>query len=78
MGFWHKGKWRYVPWNEDFEQKLIRISERTYDYKGDELLHAIHKEVMESNQIKLHLHSALRRLLWVIISFQCAIILLLL
>ena len=57
MGFWQRGKWVPLPWNHKFEGDLAVMADRTYDYEGDELLHAIHKELIQANWINLRLHN---------------------
>lgn len=74
MGF-IKGKWASVPWNDDFEQHLMKVSETTFQHSGDDLLHEIHKTAIEANWINIRLYRNVMRMLWLILAV-CSVILL--
>ncbi len=73
MGFISRGKYVPLPWNADFDQFLMRQGDKTYQYSGDDLLHEIHKEAIESKYINLKMHAMIRWRLAVIIVLQLAI-----
>jgi hypothetical protein len=78
MGLWHRGKWLPLPWNDEFDVALTHISEKTYELEGEELIHAIHREAIESKWINLRLHKLVRSRLSVVIALQVVIVLLIL
>ena len=74
MGF-IKGKWANVPWNDDFEQHLMKATDTTYQHSSDDLLHEIHKTAIEANWINIRLYRNVMRLLWAIFAVSLAILL---
>jgi hypothetical protein len=67
MGFMLKGTRINLPWNDAYEQQIFKYSEETYKYSGEELLHEMHKQVIEAHWINLALYRSLaKRLAWVI------------
>ena len=74
MGLFSRGRWLDVPWNQDFDQHLMKVSETTYRNTGDELLHEIHKTAIEGNHINMWLHRKVMRILWAILAVGIAIL----
>lgn len=62
-----------LPWNDSFDQFLMKASDTTYRYAGDDLLHEIHKEAIEAKWINLRLHAMVRTRLSIIIAFQIVV-----
>jgi hypothetical protein len=57
------GKWLPLPWNDNFDKFLGLMSDKTYDYTGDELLHQIHIEVIETKLMVIRFYGRLRLML---------------
>ena len=74
MGFFSLGKWQDVPWNDDFDQHLMKVSETTYQHSGDDLLHEIHKTAIEANWINIRLYRNLMRMLWIVLALGLTIL----
>jgi hypothetical protein len=72
MGFFAKGQYLPLPWKDDFELFLTRMGSQTEKFSGEELLHQIHKEAIESKWINLRLHMLVRRRLPLVIAMQVA------
>lgn len=68
------GKQLQLPWNNDFDAFLGRMSELTYLYDGDELLHEIHKETIEAKYMVIRFYSRLRQMLAACLVLLSAII----
>ena len=64
-----------VPWNDEFDQFLMRVADGTYSHSGDDLLHEIHKTAIEANWINIRLYRNVMRLLWAILAVSLAILL---
>jgi hypothetical protein len=75
MGLFVRGKLVNLPWNDDFEQHLMKISETTYQHSGDDLLHEIHKTAIEANWINIRFYRNIMRMLWVILA-ACLVVVL--
>lgn len=65
-----KGNLVALPWNDSFDQFLMKMEDTTYQYAGDDLLHEIHKEAIESKWINVRLHAMVRTRLAIIIAIQ--------
>ena len=70
MGFLRGGKYIGLPWNDKFEQQLSQLGDRTDKFSGEDLLHEIHREAIQSNWINLHLHRLIRTRLALAIVLQ--------
>ena len=74
MGFLYGGKCSELPWNDRFEQRLSQLGDYTDKFSGEDLLHEIHREAIQSKWINLHLHSLIRIRLGIAILFQLVIL----
>jgi hypothetical protein len=74
MGFLHEGKYVSLPWNDKFEQQLVKVSEYTDQFSGEDLLHEIHRETIQAKWINLHLHRLIRTRLAIVILLQLVIV----
>ena len=70
MGFLYRGKYMWLPWNDKFEQQLSQLGDNTDKFSGEDLLHQIHREAIESKWINLHLHRLIRTRLAIAILLQ--------
>ena len=68
-----KGQVVDLPWNDDFDNLLMRLGDDTYKYSGDQLLHAIHKDVIEAKYISLKLYAKVQRRLIYVLLLQVVI-----
>jgi hypothetical protein len=64
-----------LPWNDDFDQFLMKVSDETHNYEGVELLHELHKQTIESNWINIRLYRNLSRLLYAVIALLICLLL---
>ena len=74
MGLFSRGHWLDVPWKQDFDQHLMKVSETTYQHTGNDLLHEIHKTAIEANHINMRLYRNVMRMLWAILAVGIAIL----
>ncbi len=72
MGFLSQGTYIQLPWRSDFEIFLAKAATETDKYSGEDLLHQIHIEAIESKLINLRLHMLLRRRFLIVIGLQIA------
>ena len=74
MGFLYRGKYLGLPWNDKFEQQLGELGDYTDKFSGEDLLHEIHREAIQSKWINLHLHRLIRTRLAMAILLQLVIL----
>lgn len=74
MGVLSGGKYIGVPWNDKFDQALSEAGEYTNKFSGEDLLHEIHREAIQSKWINLYLHRLLRTRLAIAILLQLIIL----
>lgn len=74
MGFFSKGTYVDLPWNDDFDLFLKKMSDNTDKYSGEELLHQIHRDAIEAKFISIRMMATTLRRLWVVFGIQAATI----
>jgi hypothetical protein len=60
MAVLNDGRYVGVPWNDKFEKELSRLGDYTDEFSGENLLHEIHREAIQSKWINLNLHRLIR------------------
>jgi hypothetical protein len=70
MAALNDGRYVGVPWNDKFEKELIRLGDYTDKFSGENLLHEIHREEIQSKWINLYLHRLIRTRLAIAILLQ--------
>ncbi|MGE8941605.1 hypothetical protein ACO2I3_06815 [Leptospira interrogans] len=73
MGYMRNGKWVNLPWNDEFNHQLMRLGETTYQHSGDDLLHHIHMQTIETTHISIRFYQRLRMWLVTVVALQIAI-----
>ena len=67
------GRYVDVPWGHDFDLFLGRMAETTQDYEGEELLHQIHRYVIEAQYVQIRFYRKVRFMLAICIALLTAI-----
>lgn len=63
-----------LPWGREFEMKLMRAAEHTYEHQGEDLAHEMHKTIIETNMVMVQLYQSLARRLTVLLIANVAVL----